>query len=305
VSCGGGSRDDLNAPNTRLSRRRVFTAVAATLAANRLQAAKARITKAKLSAVTDEIGKTQLEAIDFAKQHGLEWVDLRIVPETKKEFAALTEPELKRYASELAAAKLKVSFLRTSLLQFNWEADPKRWERRTDDVRKAIAAAQMLGTGRIGLFTGARAEHPASTFPKVVQSLEELAPIAENAKIHLAIESDPSQNVATSAELKAILDKLPSKSIGFSWDPWNAMARGEGSWADGYKLLPKERMLSVRVNADGLSSPEKIRWKSVFEVLQKDGYTGNISLATSGTGGAFIEKADDAIREMMHIVGEL
>ena len=80
--------------------------------------------------------------------------ELRNVPETKKEFAFLTEPELKRWAAELAANKLKVSFLNTSLLKFRgpaWTrrrcvrkptnsarralaADQKRWDRRKEDV---------------------------------------------------------------------------------------------------------------------------------------------------------------------------
>src|SRR5947209_14065037 len=103
-----------------ISRRDLLAGSAALVAAGRLQAFKSHITKANISAITDEIGKTQAEAIEFAHQYGLQWIELRNVPETKKEFAFLTEPELKGWAAQLASNKLKVSFLNTSLLKFPW-----------------------------------------------------------------------------------------------------------------------------------------------------------------------------------------
>jgi hypothetical protein len=86
----------------------------ALLAAYPLLAAKSHIGKNRVSAVTDEIGGTQSDAIEFAKHFNLQWVELRKVPGTSKEFATLAAPELKRYAAELGGNKLKVSVLHTS-----------------------------------------------------------------------------------------------------------------------------------------------------------------------------------------------
>lgn len=82
-----------------------------------LAAFKSRMGKSRISAITDEIALTQDDAIAFAKHYGLEWVELRRVPGTTKEFADLTVPELKRYAAELSAARLKVLILYTSAPQ--------------------------------------------------------------------------------------------------------------------------------------------------------------------------------------------
>jgi sugar phosphate isomerase/epimerase len=296
--------------------RREWLAGAAALFATRpLVAAKSHITKARISAITDEIGLTQSDAIAFARQHGLQWVELRAVPESKKEFAFLSEPELKRYATELGAARLKVSLLKTSLLKFPWpqlspgdpdiEANNKRWMRRKEDFGRAIVAAQLLGVDKIRLFTGTRVANPETAYPKIVQALEELVPLAENAKVRLLIENEPSQNIGTCAELKAIMDLLPSKSIGFNWDAQNAIALHETPWPDGYGQLPKARMLNVQVKAEGLSNGSgQINWRAVMEAMQRDGYQGEVSLATETFDGTF-EKANDAVRELMHIVGEL
>jgi len=275
------------------------------LQAEKRQTAKTHITKSRVSAITDEMGRTQEDAVAFAKQFPLQWVDLRNVPGSNQEFGALSEPELKRYAAELAANKLKVSLLRTSLLKFSWGADDKRWDRRKQDFARAVAAAEVLGVDKIRIFTGTRTANPAAVYSNIVQTMEEMIPRAEDAKVRLLIENDPSQNIGTCAELKAILDLLPSKAIGFNWDPWNALALNETPWPTGYAQLPKSRMLNVQIRSEGLSTvPRQINWRAMLDAMQRDGYQGEISVATQTSGDKF-EKTDDSIREVLHIIGEL
>jgi sugar phosphate isomerase/epimerase len=135
--------------------------------------------------------------------------------------------------------------------------------------------------------------------------VEELVPLAENAKVRLLIENEPSQNIGTCAELRAIMDLLPSKSIGFNWDPQSALRLGETPWPGGYAQLPRARMLNVQIKSEGLSDgPREINWRAVMEAMERDGYQGEISVATE-TGDGTFEKANDSMREVMHIVGEL
>jgi sugar phosphate isomerase/epimerase len=310
-----------------VSRRELLAGSAALLASGRLQAFKSHLTKANISAITDEIGKTQADAIAFAQQYGLQWVELRNVPETKKEFSFLTEPELKRWAAELAAAKLKVSFLNTSLLKFTWPgmtpdrmreetadqratrlaAEQKKWDRRKEDVANALMAANILGVGKIRVFTGSRVAQPETTYPMIVRTLEELIPMAEKAKVHLLIENETSQNIGTSAESKAILELLPSKTIGLNWDPQNALPLREVPWPDGYAQIPKDRLMNAQFKARGLleDSPGKLNWKAILEAMQKDGYRGRIGLETHIFDGTLIEKAHESMKEILHIAGEL
>jgi sugar phosphate isomerase/epimerase len=310
-----------------MTRRELLAAAAGVLAAPPLNAFKSRITKANISAITDEIGKTQADAIAFAHQYGLQWVELRKVPETKKEFAFLTEPELKRWAAELAANKLKVSFLNTSLLKFTWpgmepvrtrkESDEqratrvateqKKWGRRKEDVASAVAAANIFGVDKIRFFTGTRVEHPETTYKQIVQVMEELTPIAERGKVRLLIENENSQNIGTAVEVKDVMALLPSKSIGFNWDPQNALALKDVPWPDGYSVLPKDRMLNAQFKGKGLldDSPEKLNWKAILEAMQKDGYRGQIGLETHIFDGTLIEKAHESMKNILHMVGEL
>jgi sugar phosphate isomerase/epimerase len=289
-----------------VTRRELLAGAAATLSVGRLSAARSHITKARVSAITDEIGRTQADAIAFAKMYGLQWVELRTVPETKQEFATLSGPELKGHAAQLAAGKLKVSLLKTSLLKFPWpvlspDGDRKRWDRRKDDLARALAAAQVLGVNKVRVFTGARVANPETAYPKIVQTMQELIPLAEDAKVRLLIENEPSQNIGTCAELKAIMELLPSKSIGFNWDAQNALALHEIPWPGGYAQLPKTRMLNAQVKAEGLldNGAGSLNWRAILDAMQRDGFAGEISLATEALD------ANEAMRELMHIVGEL
>src|SRR5438270_9502257 len=135
--------------------------------------AKSRIDKSRISAITDEIGLTTDESIAFAHQYGMQNVEIRNPPKnepnSKKEYFQLTEPEIKADAIRFAKEGLKVSFVNTSLLKFTWpgseaarkrvetpEAREKRlasekarWDRRLDDLRKAIGCAQIMGADRV------------------------------------------------------------------------------------------------------------------------------------------------------------
>jgi sugar phosphate isomerase/epimerase len=299
-----------------LSRRQLLAGATLAAAAGRLQAFKSHITKAHISAITDEIGKTQADAIDFAHQYGMQWVELRNVPETKKEFFFLTEPELKRWSAELASNKLKVSFLNTSLLKFNWpglvpekgkkEPDEAKWARRKEDVSSALMAANILGVDKIRVFTGSRVANPETAYPLIVQTMEELIPLAEKAKVKLLIENENSQNVGTSAELKAIMELIPSKTVGYNWDPGNAQSLKEVPWPDGYAVLPKSRMMNVQFKGKNvMDGPDKLNWKAIMEAMQKDNYQGELGLETHIFDGTLIEKAHVCMKEIMHDVGEL
>ena len=282
----------------RITRRQLLAGAAPLAAATPLCAFKSRITKASISAITDEIGLTQADAIEFAHQYGLSWVELRNLPETKKEFALMTEPELKRSAAELASNKLKVSFLNTSMMKFNWpglvpgapvrEADQKRWDRRKEDLANALLAANILGCDKVRVFTGARVAHPETTYKQIVQLFEEFIPMAEKAKVHLLIENEYSQNIGNSAESKDILGLIPSKAVGLNWDPGNAQELKETPFPDGYALVPKDRILNIQFKASNILD-----------------YQFRLGLETHGDNAKRMEHAHASMEEMMHIVGKL
>ena len=105
-----------------------------------LMGAKTHLDKSRISAITDEIGLSTLEAIAFAHYYGMQNVEIRNSP-GKKEYYLLPESEIKADAELFAKEGLKVSFVNTGLLKYTWPGtEPLRRRPETPEARdKRIA----------------------------------------------------------------------------------------------------------------------------------------------------------------------
>jgi sugar phosphate isomerase/epimerase len=257
--------------------------------------------RSRLSAITDEIGATADDAADFAHDNGMLFVEVRNQPGSNREYASGREADMKAAVSHLENQKLKVSVVNTTLLKFAWtggqSADQARWDRRTDDLQKALHCAQVMGADKLRIFAGTRVADPTSEFQRTADAISEMAAEAEKQKVTLLVENDPATNVADCAELAAVMKLVPSKWVGINWKPA----------PDGYALLPKKRILNVRVPAASLTPgrPEAINWRSILLALDKDGYNGRITLETGVPGAAGISAARDSLDQLVHIVREV
>ena len=296
--------------------------------------------KSRISAITDEIGLSTEESIEFAHQYGLRFVEIRNPAGSNKEYFSLTEAEIKGDAISFAREGLKVSFVNTSLLKFAWPgsepvrkrpeepaarekrlaAEKARWDGRMGDMQKAIRCAQIMGCDKVRVFTGARVDDPKAMYQQIADTLGAMAKTAEREKVYLLIENEGSQNIATSAELADegsqniatsaeladIMNLIPTKWVGMNWDPHNAYGK-ETSYPDGYNLLPKKRILNIQVNGKGVmpSSPEKEDWKGIMTSLMRDGYPYKIGLETHLFDGTPIQAAHASMEEILRIVNEV
>jgi sugar phosphate isomerase/epimerase len=308
-----------------MTRREILAAGSAAAFAARLRA-RGHWDKSRISAITDEIGRSTDESIAFAHQYGLQFIELRNPPGSSKEYFTLTEPEIKADAVRFQNEGLKVSFLNTSLLKFAWPgsepvrqrpedaaarekrlaAEKERWDRRMDDLHKIIRCAQIMGCDKARVFTGARVANARGMYQRIADTIGEMALSAEREKVYLLIENEASQNIETSAELADIMKLIPSKWVGYNWDPHNAYGK-EASYPDGYSLLPKARMLNIQVKAKGVmpASPEKEDWKGIMTALDKDGYKHKIGLETHTPLSTRMQDAHVSMEEILRIVNEV
>jgi len=308
-----------------MTRRDLLAAGAACAAyATRLMA-KTRIDKSRISAITDEIGLSTLEAIAFAHYYGMQNVEIRNSP-GKKEYYLLPESEIKADADLFAKEGLQVSFVNTGLLKYTWpgteplrrrpetpEARDKRiaseklrWDQRSEDFQKAIRCAHIMGCDKVRVFAGTRVADPGTLYQMIADTLGELSRLAEKEKVYLLLENEGSQNIATSQELTDIMKLIPSKWVGFNWDPHNAYGK-EKAYPEGYGLLPKERMLNLQIKGKGVmpESPEKEDWRAIFAALNNDGYEGKVGLETHLFDGTLVTAAHKSMDEIMKICREV
>ena len=302
-----------------LSRRQLLstTLLGGAAVASSLQAGVKAIHRDRLSAITDEIGRSPEQSMAFCKQYGLKWVELRGVPKAdgarSREYFKLPESDLKQAARELADAGLGVSFLNTSMLKF-WlpgtepenprtKQDPTRFERMREELAQAANAAHILGTDKVRIFTFWRVKDPGSIMSRVSELVDQMAELAAKEKIRLLVENESACNVGSAAELAALMKLVKSKQVGINWDPLNAEHSKEVAFPDGYRLLPASRIWNVQIKGKSiLPGTEWMDWAAIFRQLQKDGYKGQVGLETHIFGETQVQKSHESMQEMLRLV---
>jgi sugar phosphate isomerase/epimerase len=298
-----------------LTRRRLFKTTLCTAGASLLTAKP--IHRDRISAITDEIARSPEQAIEFCRQYGLKWVELRGVPKAdgarSREYFQLPEAELKQAAKEFSDAGLGVSFLNTSMLKF-WlpgtepsnprtKKDPARFEHRKEELEKAAAAAHILGTDKVRIFTFWRVSDPATVMTRTAELIEELGELAAKLKVRLLIENEGACNIGSAGELATLMKQIKSKQVGINWDPLNAEHSKEVAFPDGYNLLPPAKIWNVQIKGKSiLQGSEWMDWAAIFRRLDKDGYRGQVGLETHIFGETQIQKSHESMREILRLV---
>ncbi len=293
------------------------------LAAAPLLHAKSRFGLDRISVITDEMAPTTAGAIEFAKQYGLKWVELRSVPGARAHYGSIPEDQAKQSAKEFADAGLKVSFLNTPMYKITLPGvDPvmrrpetpenreKRiarhtaeYERRKSDFEKAFRNAHIYGVDKIRVFTFLRAAEPRKHFQQIADILGECTEWAAKEKIQVLFENETSCNVVTCDEVRDFLKMMPQKNFAFNWDPHNGAALKEVPFPDGYKQLPLKRVLNVQAKGKSLlDEKERLDWAGIFNALAKDGYKGCVGLETHYFDGTMFEKSHKSLQEIKRIL---
>ncbi len=296
--------------------------LAAALAAAPVQGRARRVDRSRISAITDEIARSPADAIAFIKQYGLGLVELRGVPGGRSSYEALAEADLRAAAQEFAANGIRVSYLDAGLFKFpmpgtepvrrnpETEAarakrlarDGERFERRMEDLGRAIRAAKILGTDKVRIFAFSRVEDPIKLLPRVAQVFEPMVAMAAKEKVRLLVENEASCNISTCSELAALMKLMPSKWIGINWDTLNGGSR-ETAFPDGYKLLPKNRIGNVHIKGRSvLDGPQKQNWATIFATMAKDGYRGSFGLETHIFGETQIQASHASMKEILRVL---
>ncbi|RPI19346.1 MAG: sugar phosphate isomerase/epimerase [Acidobacteriales bacterium] len=283
-----------------------------------------RVDRSRISALTDEIARTPQGAIEFLKQYGLHLAELREVPGGGGAYdEALSDEQLRAAARELNDAGMRVSFLDAGSMKYMLpgtqpvrvrqetdEARAKRlardgqeYERRMEHMRKALNAAKILGADKVRVFAFGRVAEPLKLMPRIAEVLQPMVDLAAAQKIQLLVENEGSCNVATAAELAALMKLMPSKYIGVNWDITNGMGQKEVPFPDGYNLLPKDRIGNVHIKGRSvLDYPERQDWRAIFDTMTKDGYTGNFGLETHIFGAGQIQASHDSMKAILRIL---
>ena len=281
--------------------------------------------RSRISAITDEIARSPADAIAFAHQYEMKWLEVRSVPGSRGSYARMTAEEAKAAAKEFADGGIRISFfdspnLKTWLpgttpavwakqtpqqIEQRKQRDQAAFDRRLEDLQTVIRNAQILGTDKVRVFTFLRTADPEKEFPRIAEILGEMGKLAEREGMKILVENEASCNVATTAELAGIIRLLPEKTFALNWDPHNAMHYGEKPFPDAFEMLPEKRILNVQIKARTIlpEYTDPIDWDAVFRRLAKDNYKYCVGLETHIFGEKQIETSHKCMQEIMRLLG--
>ncbi|HEU0121497.1 MAG TPA: sugar phosphate isomerase/epimerase family protein [Bryobacteraceae bacterium] len=256
-----------------------------------LASAFAGIGKTRLSALTDEVGVSERDAVAFCRQYGLDWVELRNVPGTKTGYWKLPAKEQREFAGRLRDAGLRVSFVDSGLLaaplpgtlpvKTPGAAEGERFVRRMEELDRVLELAAAVGCKKVRCFGGRRVADPEGVFGQLADVIGPMAEYAGKAGVHLLLENESSCNVMTCREMALFARLVSSSWFGLNWDPGNAV-RNEKAFPEGYQLLPVAKIGNVQVKGKGIipGGPDPVDWAGILPALARDGYKGHVGLET-------------------------
>lgn len=254
-----------------------------------------------LGIITDEISGDLEQALDFIASYSLSYCELRGIG--GKNIMNMSQTELERAKQIIDKHRFHVSDIASPIYKWNLPEMPAQPSEKRDTfnasfteqdaedlLKRSFQMARLFGTEKVRIFSYWRVEDPDKAYPYIVERLKKAAALAQQNKILLVLENEPSCNVGTGKELGRMLRDIHSPWLLGNWDPGNAVVLGEVPYPDGYSHV---RGLFRHVHAkDAARDPQtgKNRWMPVgggvvdwhgqIRALLQDGYHGTMSLET-------------------------
>ena len=259
-----------------------------------------------IAAITDEFSPTDLDAaLAGMADVGMTGAELRIA--FGRNMIELSDDEVDEVRTKVQAHGMSVVALASPLLkcvlpdsppldtrvQHDVFGSPYNFEDQPRLTRRAFEVAERLGTNIIRVFSYWRTVDPEACFAAAAAALYELAEEAAGRGMVIGLENEHACNVGTGGETGRILARIDHPALKVVWDPANASILGETPFPDGYAQVPPNRIVHVHAkDCDvrgqkaiwGAMGEMSIDWKGQLAALQRDGYSGWISLETHWTG---------------------
>jgi len=255
----------------------------------------------KLGIINDEISQDLNQDLEFIASYSLSYVELRSIG--GKNIMSLSQPELERAKQLIDKHHFHVSDIASPIYKWNLPEMPAQPSEKRDTfsarfteedaedlLKKSFQMARFLGTEKVRIFSYWRVEDPDKAYPHIVPRLKKAAALAEQNKILLVLENEPSCNVGTGKELGRMLRDINSPWLLGNWDPANGVELNEVPYPDGYNHV---RGLFRHMHIKDVARDPKtgkfrwmpvgggvVDWQGQFRALNKDGYHGTMSLET-------------------------
>jgi L-ribulose-5-phosphate 3-epimerase len=270
----------------------------------------------RLCIVTDEISQDLAYALDVCEDEGVSTVELRAVDEAN--IVSHDDDSLEKIKAIIDGRGFRVGAIASPFLKCHiyGDGDPQgathfaasaSREEQWGILERSFEVAHLLGAPLVRTFSFWRVPDPEDVRDEVAGVIAEAARRTEAAGLTLGIENEHACNLATGAETRWVLDRVPSPALGVIWDPGNEAVMDSEPFPGGYDQV-RDRVVHIHLkDADENGNWTKmgtgiIDYRGQFRALAEDGYAGLLSLEThyeAPDGGA-----EKATRESLAAIRE-
>jgi len=271
----------------------------------------------RLCIITDEISHDLAHALDVCEDEGVSTVELRAVDGAN--IVSHDDDSLEKMKAMIDGRGFSVGAIASPFLKCHIRGDgdpqgathfaaPASREEQWRILERSFELAHLFGAPLVRTFSFWRVPDPRDVRDEVAGVIAEAAERTEAAGLTLGIENEHACNLATGAETRWVLDRVPSPALGVIWDPGNEAVMDSDPFPGGYRQV-RDRVVHVHLkDADKDGNWVKmgtgiIDYPGQFRALAEDGYGGLLSLETHyevPNGGA-----EKATRESLATIREL
>jgi L-ribulose-5-phosphate 3-epimerase len=270
----------------------------------------------RLCIVTDEISQDLAHALDVCEDEGVSTVELRAVDEAN--IVSHDDDSLEKIKAMIDGRGFRVGAIASPFLKchIHGDGDPQgathfaasaSREEQWGILERSFEVAHLLGAPLVRTFSFWRVPDPEDVRDEVAEVIAEATRRTEAAGLTLGIENEHACNLATGAETRWVLDRVPSPALRVIWDPGNEAVMDSEPFPGGYDQV-RDRVVHIHLkDADENGNWTKmgtgiIDYQGQFRALAEDGYAGLLSLEThyeAPDGGA-----EKATRESLAAIRE-
>jgi L-ribulose-5-phosphate 3-epimerase len=260
----------------------------------------------RLCIITDEISQDLGHALDVCEDEGVSTVELRAVG--RANIVSHDDDSVEKIKVTIDSRGFRVGAIASPFLKchLHSDGDPKgathfatsaSREEQWAILERSFELAGLFEAPLVRTFSFWRVPDPEDVRDEVAEVIAEAAKRTEAAGLLLGSENEHACNLATGAEKRWVLDRIPLPALGVIWDPGNEAVMDSEPFPGGYDQV-RDHVIHVHLkDADEGGNWRKmgtgiIDYAGQFRALAEDGYESLLSLEThyeAPNGGA--EKA--------------
>lgn len=270
----------------------------------------------QLGAVTDEISLDLDEALTWARDNRLDYVDLRDLWLAGDNISELPDEKIKRAAKIVAAFNIPVKTICPALfrallvpddvrrLRENpalMDEDSSQYAEHLRMLRRSLELADLFGAPYVRTFAFFREHSPLDVWDDLLEAFQLPLEMAERHGKTLLLENEDMSYAVTGTEAAELIEALGGRHIRAIWDPANAYGQPEAPFPGGYnRVKPFIEVIHAKdASEDGIATLGRggVDWDGQIKALLDDGYTGCISIETHLLSGEGVPSLMEGSRE--------